>query len=102
MKLLAWRRETKPSSSRRPAALLAVTPWDEQSGRLTRGKLTKGQVQQASGLNNARRNIERCLAPLQPHRQHLAAANLKHITVTLVTWDAVWEVYLDPREHSSV
>ncbi|KAJ9513178.1 hypothetical protein QJQ45_029342 [Haematococcus lacustris] len=41
-----------------------------------------------------------------PHRQHLAAAssagtslvaNLKHITVTLATWDAVWEVYLDPK-----
>ncbi|KAJ9511120.1 hypothetical protein QJQ45_013184 [Haematococcus lacustris] len=37
---------------------------------------------------------------------HLAAAssagtsleaNLKHITVTLATWDAVWEVYLDPK-----
>ncbi|GFH06143.1 hypothetical protein HaLaN_00722, partial [Haematococcus lacustris] len=23
--------------------------------------------------------------------------NLKHITVTLATWDAVWEVYLDPK-----
>ncbi|KAJ9533996.1 hypothetical protein QJQ45_027102 [Haematococcus lacustris] len=40
------------------------------------------------------------------HLQHLAAAssagtsleaNLKHITVTLATWDAVWEVYLDPK-----
>ncbi|KAJ9508879.1 hypothetical protein QJQ45_028194 [Haematococcus lacustris] len=38
--------------------------------------------------------------------QHLAAASsagtsleatLKHITVTLATWDAVWEVYLDPK-----
>ncbi|KAJ9527415.1 hypothetical protein QJQ45_025682 [Haematococcus lacustris] len=38
--------------------------------------------------------------------QHLAAAssagtsleaNLKHISVTLATWDAVWEVYLDPK-----
>ncbi|KAJ9512335.1 hypothetical protein QJQ45_012887 [Haematococcus lacustris] len=37
---------------------------------------------------------------------HLAAAssagtsleaNLKHITVTLATWDVVWEVYLDPK-----
>ncbi|GFH21338.1 uncharacterized protein HaLaN_18621 [Haematococcus lacustris] len=37
---------------------------------------------------------------------HLAAAssagtsleaNQKHITVTLATWDAVWEVYLDPK-----
>ncbi|KAJ9510024.1 hypothetical protein QJQ45_011641 [Haematococcus lacustris] len=46
------------------------------------------------------------LAPIRPHLQHLAAAssagtsleaNLKHITVTLATWDAVWEVYLDPR-----
>ncbi|KAJ9526354.1 hypothetical protein QJQ45_009823 [Haematococcus lacustris] len=42
----------------------------------------------------------------QPHLQHLAAAssagtslvaNLKHSTVTLATWDAVWEVYLDPK-----
>ncbi|KAJ9515720.1 hypothetical protein QJQ45_002641 [Haematococcus lacustris] len=41
-----------------------------------------------------------------PHLQHLAAAslagipleaNLKHITVTLATWDMVWEVYLDPK-----
>ncbi|KAJ9509470.1 hypothetical protein QJQ45_001934 [Haematococcus lacustris] len=24
-------------------------------------------------------------------------AKLKHITVTLATWDAVWEVYLDPK-----
>ncbi|GFH21242.1 hypothetical protein HaLaN_18503, partial [Haematococcus lacustris] len=23
--------------------------------------------------------------------------NLKHITVTLATWDAVWDVYLDPK-----
>ncbi|KAJ9512901.1 hypothetical protein QJQ45_029120 [Haematococcus lacustris] len=45
-------------------------------------------------------------APIKPPLQHLAAANsagtsleanLKHITVTLATWDAVWEVYLDPK-----
>ncbi|KAJ9511397.1 hypothetical protein QJQ45_029792 [Haematococcus lacustris] len=77
-------------------------------GKLTKGrwKLTKGQVKHASGLNNARRNTERWLAPIKPHLQHLAAAssagtsleaNLKHITVTLATWDAVWEVYLDPK-----
>ncbi|KAJ9514422.1 hypothetical protein QJQ45_012357 [Haematococcus lacustris] len=45
-------------------------------------------------------------SPVKPHLQHLAAAssadtsleaNLKHITVTLATWDAVWEVYLDPK-----
>ncbi|KAJ9519213.1 hypothetical protein QJQ45_017877, partial [Haematococcus lacustris] len=55
---------------------------------------------------NARRATERWLAPIKPHLQHLAAAssagtsleaNLKHITVTLATWDAVWEVYLDPK-----
>ncbi|KAJ9527834.1 hypothetical protein QJQ45_000396 [Haematococcus lacustris] len=48
----------------------------------------------------------RWLAPIKPHLQHLAAAspagtsleaNLKHITVTLATLDAVWEVYLDPK-----
>ncbi|KAJ9524494.1 hypothetical protein QJQ45_019553 [Haematococcus lacustris] len=71
-----------------------------------RWKLTKGEVKHASGLNNARRDTERWLAPIKPHLQHLAAAssagtslvaNLKHITVTLATWDAVWEVYLDPK-----
>ncbi|KAJ9510901.1 hypothetical protein QJQ45_027686, partial [Haematococcus lacustris] len=45
-------------------------------------------------------------SPIKPHLQPLAAAssagtsleaNLKHITVTLATWDAVWEVYLDPK-----
>ncbi|KAJ9521348.1 hypothetical protein QJQ45_001281 [Haematococcus lacustris] len=85
--------------------------WDPQSGQLMadqlrRWKLTKGQVKHASGLNNARRDPQRWLAPIQPHLQHLAAAssagtsleaNLTHITVTLATWDAVWEVYLDPK-----
>ncbi|KAJ9507387.1 hypothetical protein QJQ45_006381 [Haematococcus lacustris] len=85
--------------------------WDPATGQLMadqlrRWKLTKGQVKHASGLNNARRDTERWLAPTKPHLQHLAAAssagtsleaNLKHITVTLATWDAVWEVYLDPK-----
>ncbi|KAJ9528310.1 hypothetical protein QJQ45_014285, partial [Haematococcus lacustris] len=87
--------------------------WNERSGqlvadKLARWKLTKGQVKHASGLNNARRDTKRWLAPIQPHLhlQHLAAAtsagtsleaNLKHITVTLATWNAVWEVYLDPK-----
>ncbi|KAJ9512553.1 hypothetical protein QJQ45_018941 [Haematococcus lacustris] len=85
--------------------------WDPESGqlvahRLAQWKLTKGQVKHDSGLNNARRDTERWLAPIKPHLQHLAAAssagtsleaNLKHIPVTLATWDAVWEVYLDPK-----
>ncbi|KAJ9514657.1 hypothetical protein QJQ45_028365, partial [Haematococcus lacustris] len=84
---------------------------DKKSGQLVadqlaQWKLTKGQVKHASGLNNARRDTQRWLAPIQPHLQHLAAAssagtsleaNLKHITVTLATWDAVCEVYLDPK-----
>ncbi|GFH10732.1 hypothetical protein HaLaN_06098, partial [Haematococcus lacustris] len=46
-------------------------------------------------------DTQRWLAPIQPHLQHLTAAssagtsleaNLKHITVTLATWDAVWEL----------
>ncbi|KAJ9531206.1 hypothetical protein QJQ45_006645 [Haematococcus lacustris] len=83
--------------------------WDVRSGQLAadqlqQWKLTKGQVKHGSGLNNACRATERWLAPIKPHLQHLAAAssagtslvaNLKHITVTLATWDAVWEVYLD-------
>ncbi|KAJ9532213.1 hypothetical protein QJQ45_003881 [Haematococcus lacustris] len=85
--------------------------WDPATGQLKadqlrRCKLTKGEVKHASGLNNARHDTERWLAPIKPHLQHLAAAssagtsleaNLKHITVTLATWDAVWEVYLDPK-----
>ncbi|KAJ9532653.1 hypothetical protein QJQ45_010718 [Haematococcus lacustris] len=85
--------------------------WDPMTGQLQadqlrRWKLTKGEVKHASGLNNARRDTERWLAPIKPHLQHLAAAssagtsleaNQKHITVTLATWDAVWEVYLDPK-----
>ncbi|KAJ9505815.1 hypothetical protein QJQ45_029244 [Haematococcus lacustris] len=85
--------------------------WDPRTGQLKadqlrRWKLTKGEVKHASGLNNARRTTQRWLAPIKPHLQHLAAAssagtsleaNLKHITVTLATWDAVWEVYLDPK-----
>ncbi|KAJ9513720.1 hypothetical protein QJQ45_015479 [Haematococcus lacustris] len=85
--------------------------WDPMTGQLhadqlRRWKLTKGEVKHGSGLNNARRDTERWLAPIKPHLQHLAAAspagtsleaNLKHITVTLATWDAVWEVYLDPK-----
>ncbi|KAJ9513289.1 hypothetical protein QJQ45_001325 [Haematococcus lacustris] len=85
--------------------------WDPATGQLLadqlrRWKLTKGEVKHDSGLNNARRDTERWLAPIKPHLQHLAAAssagtslvaNLKHITVTLATWDAVWEVYLDPK-----
>ncbi|KAJ9524944.1 hypothetical protein QJQ45_005828 [Haematococcus lacustris] len=67
---------------------------DQESGQLVadqldRWKLTKGQLKHASG-----------------HLQHLAAAssagtslvvNVKHITVTLAAWDAVWAVYLDPK-----
>ncbi|GFH28983.1 uncharacterized protein HaLaN_27563, partial [Haematococcus lacustris] len=82
---------------------------DQESGQLitdqlARWKLTKGQVRHASGLNNSCRTTQRWLAPIQPHLQHLAAASsagssletkLKHITVTLATWDAAWEVYLD-------
>ncbi|GFH26978.1 hypothetical protein HaLaN_25223 [Haematococcus lacustris] len=49
------------------------------------------------------------LAPIKPHLQHLAAAssagtsleaNLKHINVTLATWEAVWELEEDMAEVS--
>ncbi|KAJ9521184.1 hypothetical protein QJQ45_022908, partial [Haematococcus lacustris] len=56
-------------------------------------------------LRNKEFHFERA-RQIKPHLQHLAAAssagtsleaNLKHITVTLATWDVVWEVYLDPK-----
>ncbi|KAJ9517736.1 hypothetical protein QJQ45_004040 [Haematococcus lacustris] len=54
--------------------------WDPAIGQLLadqlhQWKLTKGQLSWSPSL----------------------VANLKHITVTLATWDAVWEVYLDPK-----
>ncbi|KAJ9509194.1 hypothetical protein QJQ45_001470 [Haematococcus lacustris] len=57
-----------------------------------------GQARHASGLNNSHRDTKRRLAPIKPHLQHLAAAssagtslvaNLKHISVTLATCDAL-------------
>ncbi|KAJ9506337.1 hypothetical protein QJQ45_004944 [Haematococcus lacustris] len=60
--------------------------WDERSGqlvadKLARWKLSKGQ--HLAAASSAGTSLE---------------ANLKHITVTLdSTWDAVWEVYLDPK-----
>ncbi|KAJ9517545.1 hypothetical protein QJQ45_024975 [Haematococcus lacustris] len=92
--VLAWARVDLKESSQLVA------------DQLDRWKLTKGQGKHASGLNNARCTTQRWLAQIQPHLQHLAAAssagtslvaNLKHISVTLATWDAVWEVYLDPK-----
>ncbi|KAJ9520980.1 hypothetical protein QJQ45_022701, partial [Haematococcus lacustris] len=64
-------------------------------------------------LRGCKKTKRKLLAHLQSqaevHSQlhvHLAAAssagtslvaNLKHVTVTLATWAAVWEVYLDPK-----
>ncbi|KAJ9518166.1 hypothetical protein QJQ45_010070 [Haematococcus lacustris] len=93
------------------AVSAASRVWDKMTGQLKPyqfrpWKLTKGQVQHASGLNNSRRDTEPWLALIEPQLQHLAAAssagtfliaNVMHITTTLATWDAVWEVYLDPK-----
>ncbi|KAJ9516871.1 hypothetical protein QJQ45_027282 [Haematococcus lacustris] len=54
--------------------------WDQESGQLVADqlawwKLTKGQVRQASSLNNARRTTQQWLALVQPHLQHLAAVS---------------------------
>ncbi|KAJ9526413.1 hypothetical protein QJQ45_009899 [Haematococcus lacustris] len=59
--------------------------WDPATGQLKadqlrRWKLTKGE--HLAAASSAGTSLE---------------ANLKHITVTLATWDAVWEVYLDPK-----
>ncbi|GFH14588.1 uncharacterized protein HaLaN_10674 [Haematococcus lacustris] len=59
--------------------------WDQETGQLVadhldRWKLTKGQ--HLAAASSAGTSL---------------VANLKHTTVTLATWDAVWEVYLDPK-----
>ncbi|KAJ9532079.1 hypothetical protein QJQ45_003800 [Haematococcus lacustris] len=111
-----WCQRTQIGVGIDPGVTQAVSAasgvWDETTGQLVANqlaqwKLTKGhQGKLTKGLNNARRTTQRWLAPIKPHLQHLAAAssagtsleaNLKHITVTLATWDAVWEVYLDPK-----
>ncbi|KAJ9528480.1 hypothetical protein QJQ45_020541, partial [Haematococcus lacustris] len=103
-----------------------LTPWQQQAPPTPTAAQWQPQVQQqpADGRPAApveadqgpgqawqwhqqcRRDTERWLAPIKPHHQHLAAgssagtsleANLKHITVTLATWDAVWQVYLGPK-----
>ncbi|KAJ9532459.1 hypothetical protein QJQ45_010521 [Haematococcus lacustris] len=65
-------------------------------------EVTYWQAQDWSSIGGCKR----WLTPIKPYLQHLAAAssagtslvaNLKHITVTLATWDGVWEVYLDPK-----
>ncbi|GFH16604.1 hypothetical protein HaLaN_13051 [Haematococcus lacustris] len=73
------------SQSVADAVSAASGVWDPQSGQLMadqlrRWKLTKGQ--HLAAASSAGTSLE---------------ANLKHITVTLATWDAVWEVYLDPK-----
>ncbi|KAJ9505482.1 hypothetical protein QJQ45_028619 [Haematococcus lacustris] len=59
-----------------------------------------------SPLTTRGRSTAGSMAPCTGTALHLAAAssagtsleaNLKHITVTLATWDAVWEVYVDPK-----
>ncbi|KAJ9520391.1 hypothetical protein QJQ45_000142 [Haematococcus lacustris] len=83
----------------------------EQMFRDPRFKVIK--VPGGAVLRGCKKTKRKLLAHLQSqaevHSQlhvHLAAAssagtslvaNLKHITVTLATWDAVWEVYLDPK-----
>ncbi|KAJ9531340.1 hypothetical protein QJQ45_006789 [Haematococcus lacustris] len=81
--------------------------WPGQAALPAKGRDYPGLgYKRASGLNSARLNTKRWLAPIQPHLENLAAAssagtsleaNLTHINVTLATWDAVWDVYLDPK-----
>ncbi|KAJ9531801.1 hypothetical protein QJQ45_021954, partial [Haematococcus lacustris] len=63
--------------------------WDVRSGQLV-----ADQLQRAVARTNQ-------APPPAPGAASSAGtslvANLKHITVTLTTWDAVWEVYLDPK-----
>ncbi|GFH28523.1 DNA-directed RNA polymerase subunit beta, partial [Haematococcus lacustris] len=57
-------------------------------------------------LRGRKKTKRKILAHLQQRPEHLAAASsagtsleakLKHITVTLATWGAMWDVYLDPN-----
>ncbi|KAJ9508506.1 hypothetical protein QJQ45_012024 [Haematococcus lacustris] len=75
-----WARWFNTNKLRNKGFAFESQQWDLQSGQLMadqlrRWKLTKGQVEHASGLNNARRDTERWLAPIKPHLQHLAAAS---------------------------
>ncbi|KAJ9506254.1 hypothetical protein QJQ45_000292 [Haematococcus lacustris] len=57
--------------------------WDKTSGQLVADQLARWKHQPSpTSSTSAGTSME---------------ANLKHITVTLATWDAVWEVYLDPK-----
>ncbi|KAJ9531325.1 hypothetical protein QJQ45_006771 [Haematococcus lacustris] len=72
-----------PGSTQAFSAAFGV--WDPATGQLKadqlrRWKLTKGE--HLAAASSAGTSLE---------------ANLKHITIILATWDAVWEVYLDPK-----
>ncbi|KAJ9513558.1 hypothetical protein QJQ45_006132 [Haematococcus lacustris] len=106
IRILLKARENKSVDIRAASVHASAGPGKQREERRAEWKTQRRQVKHGSGLNNARRDTERWLAPIKPHLQHLAAAssagtslvaNLKHITVTLATWDAVWEVYLDPK-----
>ncbi|KAJ9511221.1 hypothetical protein QJQ45_017183 [Haematococcus lacustris] len=76
-------------------------------------KQKKSPAKKPKGISPSNTSHLSHLSPLTPLTSHssflslgLAAASLagtslvatlKHITVTLATWDAVWEVYLDPK-----
>ncbi|KAJ9522096.1 hypothetical protein QJQ45_005185 [Haematococcus lacustris] len=65
-----------------------------------------GQLELCSTIERPELTAKGKEHPDLPQFQHLAAAssagtsleaNLKHITVSLSTWDTVWEVYRDPK-----
>ncbi|KAJ9512453.1 hypothetical protein QJQ45_013037 [Haematococcus lacustris] len=59
---------------------------DEQSDNQTTAHIAMGKKKRKGGAKEKK-------GPPKKQKE----ANLKHITVTLATWDAVWEVYLDPK-----
>ncbi|KAJ9523752.1 hypothetical protein QJQ45_019940 [Haematococcus lacustris] len=88
------------------ASQVLGVPWSVFQGLTRPPNQAPAAAAACCGTTECTIETERWLAPIKPHLQHLAAAssggtsleaNLKHITVTLATWDAEWEVYLDPK-----
>ncbi|GFH07258.1 uncharacterized protein HaLaN_02038 [Haematococcus lacustris] len=83
-----------------PGAIQAVSAasgvWDED-GCLQSfcSKLTRSQVQNDSGLIQARSNTQRWNDNVKLELQHLPAAT--PAGTSLATWDAVWGEYLHPK-----
>ncbi|KAJ9515822.1 hypothetical protein QJQ45_008706 [Haematococcus lacustris] len=82
-----------------PATQIGCSLRDQEPGQLRWWKLTKSQVTQASGLNNARRTTQRWLAPIQKLEEEMAELSMERhgLTKQLVVFFGAATIGAGPR-----